>query len=107
MKPVLAKFYVYILTTKNHRIFYTGFTNDLKRRTYEHKKFIYKNSFTAKYKIGKLVYFEEFDDAGQAKHREWLIKRYTREWKINLINSMNPEWEDLYANLDSIFNDSP
>ncbi|MEQ8359623.1 MAG: GIY-YIG nuclease family protein [Cytophagales bacterium] len=99
MMPVLNKFYVYILTTKNNRVLYTGFTNDLHRRIYEHKNFLYENSFTAKYKISKLVYFEEFDDADQAKHREWLIKRYKRKWKLNLINSINPNWEDLYNTL--------
>lgn len=76
-------------------MFYTGFTDDIERRTYEHKNFVYKG-FTAKYLITKLVYFEEHDDASSAKHREFLIKRYKREWKINMINSINPEWRDLY-----------
>lgn len=79
-------------------MFYTGFTDDIERRTYEHKNFVY-TGFTARYLITKLVYFEEHDDASSAKRIEFLIKRYKREWKINMINSINPEWKDLYYEL--------
>jgi putative endonuclease len=98
MKPVQEKYFVYILTTKNRRMFYTGFTDDIQRRTFEHKNFVYEG-FTAKYKIIRLVYYEEHNDADTALHREFLIKRYKREWKINLINSLNPNWDDLYYSI--------
>lgn len=88
-------YYVYILTTKNHKIFYTGFTDDIYRRTKEHKEKI-RWSFTNKYNVTKLVYYEEHQYASDALRREWLIKKYKRKFKINLVNSINPEWNDLY-----------
>ena len=87
--------YVYLLTTKNHKVFYTGFTNDLCRRVWEHKHNVFKG-FTYRYSIYKLVYFEEFNNYNQALGREKQIKRYPREWKLRLIESINPKWEDLY-----------
>lgn len=74
---------------------YTGFTNDIERRIYEHREKIYKG-FTAKYNCCKLLYFETFKEKVEALHREKQLKKYLREWKENLINSMNPEWRDLY-----------
>jgi putative endonuclease len=91
----MDKFYVYLLSNKHHTVFYTGFTDDLERRVYEHKNKLLK-SFTNKYNIDKLLYYEEFTTADDAKHREKQLKKYTREFKFNLINSMNPEWKDLY-----------
>jgi putative endonuclease len=91
----MDKFYVYLLSNKHHTVFYTGFTDDLERRVYEHKNKLLK-SFTNKYNIDKLLYYEEFTSADDAKHREKQLKKYTREFKFNLINSMNPEWKDLY-----------
>ncbi|MGB3182054.1 MAG: GIY-YIG nuclease family protein [Cyclobacteriaceae bacterium] len=88
-------YYVYIISNVHHTVYYTGFTNDLFRRTTEHRDKIRK-SFTAKYNCCKLLYYEEFDDAADALYREQLIKRYKRTFKENLINSMNPEWEDLF-----------
>ena len=88
-------YYVYILTNKNHTVLYTGFTDEVFRRTVEHKEKLLKG-FTSKYNVNKLVYYEEHNDIEVAMHREKLIKRYKREWKINLINSMNPEWRDLF-----------
>ena len=90
----MDKFYVYLLSNQHHTVFYTGFTNDLERRVFEHKNQLRK-SFTQRYNIYKLLYFEEFTSADEAKHREIQIKKYTRQFKRNLINSINPEWRDL------------
>jgi putative endonuclease len=87
-------YFVYILTNYGRTVFYTGFTNDLGRRMYEHKKKIYAG-FTARFNCNILLYYEEYEDMEQAKHRENQIKRYRREWKRNLIDSINPEWGDL------------
>ena len=86
---------VYIITNPRHTVLYTGFTDDVERRTYEHKNQL-RDSFTKKYNCCKLIYFEEFNNADEALHREHQIKRYKREWKINLITSQNPAWDDLY-----------
>lgn len=63
---------------------------------YEHKNKVYEKSFTKRYNVSVLLYYEEFNSAEEAKHREIQIKKYTREFKRNLINSINPEWRDLY-----------
>ena len=90
------KYYVYILTNKNLTVLYTGVTNDLVRRVYEHKNHLDQNSFTAKYKTTRLVYFEETTDVRSALEREKQIKSWSRERKTDLIVSMNPQWRDLY-----------
>ena len=90
------KYYVYILTNKNLTVLYTGVTNDLVRRVYEHKNHLDKNSFTAKYKTTRLVYFEETTDVRSALEREKQSKSWSRERKTDLIVSMNPQWRDLY-----------
>ena len=90
------KYYVYILTNHNHTVLYTGVTNDLIRRVYEHKNHLEPNSFTAKYKVSKLVYFEETTDVKAAIEREKQIKSWQRHRKIGLIFEMNPGWNDLY-----------
>jgi putative endonuclease len=87
-------YYVYILSNKYHTVFYTGFTDDLGRRIEEHKLKVVKG-FTAKYNCDKLLYYEEYNDMEEALNRERQLKRYKREWKKNLINSMNPDWRDL------------
>ena len=78
---------------------YTGVTKDLLRRVYEHKNNLSPNSFTAKYKIHKLVYFETTNDIYSAIAREKQIKSHSRKWKNELINSANPQWEDLYYSI--------
>jgi putative endonuclease len=90
---------VYILTNKNHTVLYTGVTNDLIRRVYEHKNHLDLNSFTAKYKVMKLVYFEETSDVTAAIEREKQIKSWSRNRKTNLIFEKNPHWVDLYNRL--------
>ncbi len=91
----MNKYFVYMVTNKNHTVLYTGFTDDTERRIFEHKEQIY-NGFTKKYNVSKLVYFEEFRDMESALSREKQLKKYKRKWKENLINEMNPEWRDLY-----------
>jgi putative endonuclease len=92
------QYYVYIMTNKNNTVLYTGVTNDLKRRVCQHKAKLVKG-FTKKYNVDKLVYFEVFADAYYAISREKQIKGGPRRKKIDLINSMNEEWKDLYDEL--------
>ncbi len=92
------KYYVYIMTNRYNNVLYTGVTNDLKRRTYEHKEKLV-NGFTKKYKITKLVYYEVFDDPENAIVREKQIKAGSRQKKIDLVNSINRNWLDLYEQI--------
>ena len=92
------QYYVYIMTNKNSRVLYTGITNDLKRRVYEHReKFV--SGFTEKYNVTKLVYYEILEDPENAILREKQIKAGSRQKKIDLIKSFNKEWNDLYERL--------
>jgi len=86
--------YVYILTNKNHTVLYVGRTKQLKIRLYQHKNNSSK-SFTGKYNVTKLVYFETTKYVNNSIKRERQIKKWNRAWKINLINSLNPDWKDL------------
>ena len=84
------------MMNKNNRVLYTGVTSDLKRRVYEYKNQLFTHSFTSKYQLDKLVYYEGFYRIEEAIVREKAIKGGSRDGKIKLINSMNPEWKDLY-----------
>ena len=88
------QYFVYILASKAHGTLYIGVTNDLSRRYFEH---ISKQpgSFTQKYHISRLVYYEETDDIETAIAREKQLKNWHRQWKINLIETINPEWQNL------------
>ena len=86
--------YVYILTTNLNRVLYTGITNDIKRRVFEHKNGL-NDGFTKKYHVHKLVYFEVFDYVDLAIAREKQIKGYSREKKIKLIEAKNSGWKEL------------
>ncbi len=86
--------YVYILTNKNNTTLYTGVTSNLPKRIYEHKNKLV-DGFSKKYNLDKLVYYEIFDEIIEAISREKQIKAGSRKKKIELINSQNPEWEDL------------
>ena len=88
-------YYVYILTNNNNRVLYTGVTNDLKRRVYEHKERLIEG-FTKKYNVSKLVFYEITEDIYSAISREKQIKAGSRKNKLELIKSMNEEWRDLY-----------
>ena len=92
-------FYVYVLTNKPRGTLYTGVTNTIGRRVYEHK-FSSKNCFTWKYSLNKLVYYEGFTIAVDAIKREKQLKKWRREWKIKLIEKFNPGWEDLSLKMD-------
>ena len=94
------KYYVYIITNKNNAVLYTGVTNNLTRRFYEHKeKLSIYNSFTKKYNINKLVFYENYSDIRDAIAREKQIKAGSRKKKVNLINNFNPTWDDLSTEL--------
>jgi putative endonuclease len=95
------QFYVYIRTNKGNRVLYTGITNNLRRRLREHKRNV-PGSFTSKYKIVKLVYFEVWPKAWLAIAREKQIKAGSRKKKIALIEGMNPEWKDLSKRLPDL-----
>ena len=92
--PKEHRYYVYLLTNWNHRVMYVGFTNDLKRRVYEHQKRLVKG-FTEKYNVNKLVYFEETSDVTTAIEREKEIKKWQREKKNGLVMNMKLGWKDL------------
>ena len=89
-------YYVYILANATNVAIYTGVTNNLVRRVYEHREHADPNSFTSKYNIHKLVYFEATTDVKAALEREKQIKDWNRKRKNKLVESMNPTWEDLY-----------
>ena len=89
------EFYVYIMFNHRNGTLYTGVTNDIRRRVYEHKNKIYKNSFTAKYNCDKLAYYETFQYVNDAIEREKKIKSGSRTQKIRIIESINPNWLDL------------
>ena len=93
------KYYVYILTNKNHNVLYTGVTSNLIKRIYEHKNHFDKDSFTSKYNVTKFIYFEETTEVKAAIEREKQIKSWSRSKKLGLIFEMNPNWVDLYSNI--------
>ena len=94
------KYYVYIMASKRNGTLYTGVTNDIARRSFEHKTHMNKDSFTARYNVNKLVYMEVFENPTYAIMREKQIKSWARKKKIDLIESFNPEWEDLFKYLN-------
>ena len=89
-------YFVYILTNKSNNVLYTGVTNDLNRRLYEHRNGV-TDGFTKRYNIHKLVYFETTNDVTAAIEREKKIKNLSRAKKIALIGQENPNWDDLSA----------
>ena len=93
------QYYVYILSNRTNVTIYVGVTNDIIRRIYEHKNNVLPKSFTSRYQIHKLVYFEATTDAYSAISREKQIKSWSRKKKNELITKMNPKWVDLYPTL--------
>jgi putative endonuclease len=87
-------YYVYIITNINDNVLYTGVTNNLPRRMYEHREKV-MDGFSKKYNLFKLVHYEEFDNILDAIDREKQIKKYSRQKKIDLISSQNEKWDDL------------
>ena len=93
------QYYVYILSNNNGNVLYTGVTNDLIKRIYEHNQHLDKGSFTSRYNVEKLVYYEETTDVLAAIEREKQIKSWNRKRKNKLIKSKNPGWNELYNEL--------
>lgn len=96
--------FVYIMTNKNNTTLYTGVTSNLPKRIQEHKQIHYQQSFTARYNLHKLVYWEAFQEIGDAIFREKQIKAGSRQAKLNLIHSLNPDWKDLTEDIKDIMN---
>ena len=94
--------FIYIVANKNNTTLYIGVTSNLPERILEHKQKKYKNSFTAKYNLDKLVYWESFQEIGDAIGREKQLKGGSRQKKEDLINLMNPKWDDLYESVKDI-----
>jgi len=92
-------YYVYILASKRNGTLYVGVSNDLARRMFEHKDGLVAG-FTKTYGVKALVYYEVFEDIHEAIAREKRLKKYKREWKLNLIQSHNVEWRDLTEELN-------
>jgi putative endonuclease len=91
-------YFVYIMASKKNGTLYVGVTSDLARRVFEHKHDLIEG-FTKKYKVHMLVYYEHTNDVNSAIEREKVIKRWKRQWRINLIRRSNPEWKDLSSEL--------
>ena len=91
----VKRFWVYMLASQKNGTLYIGVTSELIQRTWKHKEEFYEG-FTKKYGVTILVWFEEHATAESAIRKEKRLKKYPRQWKINLINEMNPEWKDLY-----------
>jgi len=90
--------YVYLLANKYNNVLYTGVTNDLIRRVFEHKNKLV-DGFTKKYNVDRLVYYEACGSIVVAIEREKQIKGWSRKKKYDLINALNPEWNDLYQSI--------
>ncbi len=93
----MNKYYVYILSSRN-KVLYVGMTENLSRRIYEHKLGLI-DGFTKKYNVNRLVYYESHPTLESAVKREKQLKNWHRQWKINLIESVNKDWKDLYSEI--------
>jgi len=92
------EYFVYIMTNKYNTVLYTGVTNDVMRRAWEHKEGI-GSSFTSRYRVNKLVYYESYENINLAIAREKQIKGGSRQKKIDLVIRLNPDWNDLYEGM--------
>ncbi len=92
------RYFVYVLASRKNGPLYIGVTNNLIRRVHEHKEKLMEG-FTQKYNVHKLVYYELCDDIHTMISREKQLKKWNRQWKINLIERNNPDWRDLYYDL--------
>jgi putative endonuclease len=95
---IMKEYFIYILASKRNGTLYIGMTNDLVKRVYEHKNDLVEG-FTKKYSVHNLVYYERYNDVYSAIAREKRLKKWKRQWKIDLIEKDNPQWRDLYAEL--------
>lgn len=91
----MKEYYVYIMANRQNGTLYIGITNNLIRRVYEHKSNLNPNSFTTRYNIHLLVYYEVYNNIWAALAREKNLKKWKRDWKIQLIEAGNPRWEEL------------
>ena len=94
--------FIYILTNYKNSTLYIGVTSNLPQRIIEHKEKKYQNSFSARYNLNKLVYYEQFQMIGDAIAREKQLKGGSRANKVDLINSLNPKWEDLFNSIENL-----
>jgi len=92
-------FFVYMMASRKHGTLYIGVTNDLVRRAYEHREKRVPG-FTRRHGVGRLVWFAEFDEPGAAIQREKTIKGWPRAWKIRTVEELNPEWRDLFEDIN-------
>ena len=92
------QYYVYLITNERYGTLYVGITNDLVRRIYEHREGTVQG-FSKQHGLSRLVWFEAHDDVLAAIEREKAVKRWRRDWKMNLIQAMNPNWDDLYESI--------
>lgn len=95
----MKTYYVYILASKKNGTLYIGVTNNFKKRIFEHENGAV-GGFTKKYNVNTLVYYEQTDNIQSAIHREKRLKKWNRAWKIKLIEKVNPDWNDLYYQLN-------
>jgi len=93
-------YFVYILASQRNGTLYIGMTSDIAKRVWEHKEGIVRG-FTKSYNVKNLVHYELFDDVRDAIEREKRLKKWNRQWKLNLIESNNPNWNDLYETLNT------
>ncbi len=93
-------YFVYILASARNGTLYIGMTNDLAARTYQHREGLVQG-FTKRYEVKLLVYYETYSDVRDAIARETRLKKWKRRWKLELIEKMNPEWRDLYEDLNN------
>jgi len=94
--------FIYILTNNHHSVLYIGVTSDLAIRLYQHRTGVFKNAFTNRYNVKRLVYFEVFDCIETAIAREKQLKAGSRQKKIDLVNRLNPEWKDLHPTVGGL-----
>ncbi|MCL5435672.1 MAG: GIY-YIG nuclease family protein [Patescibacteria group bacterium] len=94
----MRQYFVYIMTNERYGTLYIGVTSDLVKRAYEHKNG-FVEGFTEKYKLHRLVYYEQTENVTAAIEREKQLKTWKRQWKIELIDKFNPEWKDLYKKI--------
>ena len=92
------RFWVYMMASERYGTLYIWMTSDIVKRVWEHKNSVVEG-FTQKYEVHNLVWFEEYTMAENAIKREKRLKKYNRDWKINLINEKNPHWNDLYESI--------
>ena len=95
-----ASYFVYVMANKRNGTIYIGVTSDLVRRAYEHRNKLMKG-FTSRYGLRMVVYYEVHQSILTALQRETSLKRWPRKWKLDLIESMNPQWRDLYEEIAS------